>query len=110
MSREREREGERYEGGVRQRCFLLSRYGPTQFSDLEDHEYRAGYLGLNTGLEPKPEFGTEFLLTEPAMLTEDNLGKLPELFDWYSNLLHCFIQKNLTRLLKQADLQRSHPG
>ena len=69
------------QGGVKH--LLLSRYGPTQFSDLEDHEYRAGYLGLNTGLEPKPEFGTEFLLTEPAMLNEDNLGKLPELFDWY---------------------------
>ena len=63
-----------------------SSYGPTQFSDLEDHEYRAGYLGLNTGLEAKPEFGTEFLLTEPSSLLggEEQLGKLPELFDWRS--------------------------
>jgi len=61
-------------------------YGPTQFSDLEDHEYRAGYLGLNTGLEAKPEFGTEFLLTDPSSLMggEETLGKLPELFDWRS--------------------------
>ena len=61
-----------------------SSYGPTQFSDLEDHEYRAGYLGLNTGLESKPEFGTEFLLTEPSMMSGEHLGKLPELFDWRS--------------------------
>ena len=63
----------------------FSSYGPTQFSDLEDHEYRAGFLGLNTGLESKPEFGTEFLLTEPSMLASgEPMGKLPELFDWRS--------------------------
>jgi C1A family cysteine protease len=63
---------------------IYSRYGPNEFSNLADHEYRSGFLGLNTELAPKAEIGSsEFLLKEPLLMGEaGNVGKLPDLFDW----------------------------